>query len=145
MAPPIPVSTANSRCGPRGSFGSTCITVTYTGTLPADVRLYLRASNLTGTLAPYLTLQIKEGTGGTSACTGFTSSATLYNAVGLTDTTKTVTAFAAGVADYSTGVSRWIATANATRTYQFNWQFQDDNAAISRTAGITFTWEAQNT
>jgi hypothetical protein len=126
-----------------GSFGSTCITTTYTGTLPADVRIYLRASDLTGTLGPYLTLQIREGTGSDAACGDFVSAATLYNTTGLADTSKTVTAFSAAARDYATGVSRWRANPGATRTYQFSWQMQDDNAARSATAGIAFRWEAQ--
>lgn len=128
-----------------GSFGETCVVTTYTGTLPADVRIYLKAADITGTLAPHLTLQVEEGAGASSSCSDFSGSATLYNTTGWRDTTKTVTAFSAAANTYATGVSRWIATTGGTRTYRFFWQLQDDNAARSLSTTVTFTWEAQST
>ncbi|MBL7253246.1 hypothetical protein [Paractinoplanes lichenicola] len=125
-----------------GSYGTSCLTTTYTGSLPAEVRLYLPASGLSGSLGSYLTLQIKESTG---SCAGFTSTATLYNPNDLNATAYTVAAFSAASNSYATGVSRWIATTSATRSYQFNWQLQDDNIMTSKSATIAFTWEARST
>ncbi|MFG1610764.1 hypothetical protein [Actinoplanes sp. NPDC049265] len=120
-----------------GSFGSTCVVVAYTGTLDARVRLYLRPADITGTgLASYLTLQISEGTGSSASCTDFATTGTLWNPAG-------VPAFAAASHDYATGVSNWLATPAASRTYRIDWQLQDDNAAQNLTAAVTFTWEAQ--
>jgi hypothetical protein len=128
-----------------GSFGAGCVKVTYTGSLAAGVRLYLRAADVGGTgLADHLTLQISAGTGDDSGCADFTPAAVVYNAAGLTDTTRTATAFSAASFSYATGVDGWAATTAATRTYQIKWQLQDDNAARSRTASLTFTWEAQD-
>jgi len=129
-----------------GSFGSSCVKITYNASSPANIRLYLRAADVTGTgLGAYLTLQIKQGSGNNNDCSDFVASGTLYNPTGLTDTTKKVTTFSAASSNYSTGVDNWAATTNPeTRTYQFNWQLQDDNAAQSGTATLAFTWEAQS-
>ncbi|WP_169789725.1 hypothetical protein [Actinoplanes subtropicus] len=128
-----------------GSFGSSCLRITYTGSLTGHVRLYLTPAGIAGTgLASYLTLQVKQGSGGNVDCSDFVPAATVYNPAGLIDTTKTVTAFGAASPGYATGVDSWTAATSDTRTYEFNWQLQDDNAAESRTASLTFTWEAQS-
>ena len=127
-----------------GSFGSGCVVIRYTGTLDARVRMYLRPTDIGGTgLAPYLTLRVADGTGTDPSCADFAADRTLYNPAGLTDTTKTVPGFAAASHDYATGVSDWAATPGAERTYRIDWRLQDDNAAATRTADLTFTWEAQ--
>ncbi|MFC4043206.1 hypothetical protein ACFO1B_32650 [Dactylosporangium siamense] len=129
-----------------GSNGTACVKITYTGSLAASVRLYLKNADLGGTgLAGYLTFQVNEGTGSAADCSDFVSSANDYNAVGMGDTTKTLAAFNTASNSYATGVSGWAATANTTKTYQFKWQVQDNNAANGTTASATFTWEAQNT
>ena len=129
-----------------GSFGDACVVTDYTGTVPAQVRLYLKASDLGGTgLAPFLTLQIEQGTGSNSGCSDFVRTTTAYNAVGLTDTTKTFTAFSAAAGNYANGVGGWAATPGSSRTYRFSWQLQDNNAARTLTATAAFTWEAQST
>jgi hypothetical protein len=124
-----------------GSFGSQCIQISYTGSLTAGVRLYASAS---GTLAPYLTLQITEDNDTSHTCGTFSSTATIYNTTGMTDTTKTLTAFATASSNWSTGVSSWSASpSSTTRLYTIAWQLQDDNGAVSKTASATFTWAAQ--
>jgi hypothetical protein len=127
-----------------GSFGASCVKVTYTGALSANVRLYLASAGVGGTgLAPYLTLQVEQGSGSSTDCSDFVASGTVYNSTGLADTSKSVTAFSGASPSYATGVDNWAATTATTRTYQFNWQLQDDNAAQSLTTSLTFTWEAQ--
>ncbi|WP_433202170.1 hypothetical protein ACQP00_31870 [Dactylosporangium sp. CS-047395] len=128
-----------------GSTGTACVKITYTGSLAAVVKLYLKNSDLTGTLGQYLTLQINEGTGSASDCSDFVSAGNDFNATGLADTTKTLSTFNTASNSYATGVSSWAATTNATKTYQFKYQVQDNNAAQNSTASATFTWEAQNT
>jgi hypothetical protein len=127
-----------------GSTDTRCVKVIYTGGLPARVHLYVTGTGLTGTLGSYVTLQVKEGTGDQSDCGDFVRIATSYNTTGLTDTTKNVASFAASARNFATGVSSWNATQNTSRTYQFAWRLQDDNAAVGRTLGVTFTWEAQS-
>ncbi len=129
-----------------GSNGTACVAVNYTGSLPAGVRLYLKASDLTGTgLGQYLTFQVNEGTGAASDCSDFVSSANDYNPTGMTDTTKTLSGFSAQAHDYGTGVSAWSTTVTTTKTFQFKWQLQDTNSAQGLAATATFTWEADST
>ncbi|TMM38297.1 MAG: hypothetical protein E6F99_09720 [Actinobacteria bacterium] len=128
-----------------GDNGTACIKVTYTGSLNSVVKLYLKNADLTGTgLATYLTFQVNEGTGNNANCSDFAQSANDYNAVGMGDTTKTLSGFNTTAHDYSTGLSSWSATTGGTKTYEFIWQLQDNNSAAGLTAGATFTWEADN-
>jgi hypothetical protein len=129
-----------------GSTGNACVKITYTGSLPARVRLYVASGALTGTgLGTYLSLQVNEGTGSDADCGDFARSAIDYNATGLSDYTKTLGAFAGSAVSHATGVSAWDnVTSGATMTYQFRYLLQPDNAAAGRTANVTFTWEAQS-
>jgi hypothetical protein len=125
-----------------GSFGSACVVVTYTGTLTAPVRLYLPSA---GALGTYLTLRVRDGTGTSAGCGDFVATTTLYNPTGLSGTSYTMAAFSAASYNYATGVGAWTAsTGNTTRTYRFDWQVQDKNAAEGLTTSVAFTWEAQN-
>ena len=126
-----------------GSTGTACRQITYTGSAPATVRLYLSAADLSGTLGAYLTLRITEDNDPTHTCANYAPTATLYNSTGMSDATKTLSIFSTTSGAYAQGVSEWTATTNATRLYQFTWQLQDDNAAVNRTANATFTWEAR--
>src|SRR5690348_9808032 len=65
FGPNNPVSAAVNVTGLQpGSTGAACVALTYTGTLSAPVKLYLRDADLSGTgLGAYLTLQVQEGTG----------------------------------------------------------------------------------
>jgi hypothetical protein len=129
-----------------GSSGAACVKLTYTGSAAATVRMYLVGADLTGTgLGQYLTVQLLEGSGNAADCSDFASAATVYNATGLTDASKTLAAFSAAAYNYATGLGAWAATQNATRTYRINWLLQGNNAAQSLTANATFTWEAQST
>ncbi|GIH99761.1 hypothetical protein Pta02_17700 [Planobispora takensis] len=128
-----------------GSFGSTCTRVTSTGSLPAQVRLYLKGADLGGDgLASHVTLRIDEGTGGSADCGDFVRTGTVYNTAGMSDTAKTVAGFSAVAHDYATGAGSWNAAPNDQRSYRFSWQLQDDNAAAGRTLTARFTWEAQS-
>lgn len=129
-----------------GSTGAACVKVTYTGSLPARVRLYVAGGALTGTgLETHLGLQVNEGTGNDADCGDFLLSANAYNPTGLSDYPKTLGAFASSSVSHATGVSAWNNVANgATRTYQFRQLLQPDNAAAGKTATVTFTWEAQS-
>lgn len=137
---------------------SRCILVSYAGTLAASVRLY--ASNTAGGVAPYLNLTITRGTLGAvppafPGCGTFTADATNYagNGAGVVYS-GTVAAlpgtFAAGVVDPSDcgappcGAESW--TNPEAHAYRLTVSLQNTTAAEAlSSAGVTFSWEAQNT
>jgi hypothetical protein len=148
------VFTANSPAGAlftvtgaiAGTFGTSCVKLTYNGSLPATVRMYVSAVSGTG-LESYLGVQVRSGTGNNANCSDFVVSTTDYNTTGLTDYTKTLSALRAASYDYPTGVSSWSATntaPNNTRTYQLSWFVLPDNTATSRTVSFDVTWEARS-
>jgi hypothetical protein len=120
-----------------------CITVTYTGSLPASVHLY---GSAVGAIGPFVDLSIDKGTGTSpfSSCTNFTPDATpnVY--------TGTLGAFAAANTNFATGAPAFpgIQTAwnqNDAVVYRFTLTLQNNSAAIGLTSGPhSFTWEAQN-
>lgn len=128
------------------STGTKCIVVTSTGTLASTVKLYATSYSTTNALGSYLNMVIDEGTGGSFAtsgptsCTGFSSTSNLF--------TGTLAAFAAAKTDFASGVSSWApaGTGSPTRTFRFQYTLDTatPNSAQSGTAGVGFTWEAQN-
>jgi hypothetical protein len=123
-----------------GSFGSSCVIVNYTGNLAATVRMWATSSS--GSLAGYLTWQVKEGSGSSNTCSDFTPSATDYNASDAT--TGTLATFASAYTSYASGVGNWAPSGAASRDYEINWQLQDNNAAAGTSASLTLTWGSQN-
>jgi hypothetical protein len=134
-----------------GAVSTGCIQVTYTGTLPANVKLY-GTSGGTG-LNQYLNLVVTRGTfSGTpssGSCTGFTADSTNYITQG------------AGVI-YSGTVSNWPTSAStalvdptagspatwstsASHGYQFQVTLQSAAAGQGLTGSQTFAFEADNT
>jgi 6-phosphogluconolactonase (cycloisomerase 2 family) len=127
-----------------GDTDSGCLQVTYTGSLPALVRLY---GTTTGTgLDQYVDLKVTRGTIGSGSfddCTGFTPDATNYLGQGAGVVYNgTLAAFAddwtAGLAD----PEAW--TAGESHAYKFQATLADTNAAQGRSVTQTFTWEARN-
>lgn len=122
-----------------------CITVTYTGSVDAAVKLYGSAS--TTTLAPYLDLTIKEGSmsGGSNCQTNFVAGDTIYSPGTVSSFLSSHTGWADGLPADSGG---WTPAggSNAAKTFQFTVTLQDDNNAQNKSVtGLAFTWEAQNT
>ncbi|HEX9123631.1 MAG TPA: SipW-dependent-type signal peptide-containing protein [Actinomycetota bacterium] len=122
-----------------GSYSS-CITVTYLGSLPATVKLY--GSGFGGALAPYLTIKVEEGTGaaGFGNCTGFTASSTVYNDVAMA---SFPTLYSGATATGGT----W--TLNKSVDYRLTVTLANDNNANGGASPLaannfSFTWEAQN-
>ena len=130
------------------SSDTSCIKVTYTGSLDSTVRLY---ASSTGGLPPYLTLTITRGTDSAPSfdgCGSFTADATNYigagagviysGAIGSLPTT-----YAAGLVDPTSGSPETWST-NEAHSYRFGVTIANDPAAqnLSGTAG--FTWEARN-
>jgi hypothetical protein len=131
-----------------GDTDSSCIRVSYTGSLPSTVRLY---GTTTGTgLDSYLTLTVTRGTAsaGFDNCTGFTADATNYLGSGAgVIYTGTLQAFAddyaAGLIDPTAGTPEsW--TTGETHDYKFVLTLVDNDSAQAKTATQTFTWEARN-
>jgi hypothetical protein len=118
-----------------------CITVTYSGSLDASVKLYGSLTAGDG-LDDYLDLTVERGSGGSFGdCTGFSASETVYAPGTLDGFTGTHTSF-------GTGAGTWSPTGGAPdddMTYRFTVTLQDDNNAQGLTTTATFTWEAQNT
>ena len=122
----------------------TCIKLTYTGSLAADVHLYTTSS--IGALGQYLDMTVEKGTlSGAPAfpsCTGFTTQATVFTGT-LANFASTKTSFATGVAAYPGAQTQW--NQNDALVYRFTLTVQDNNAAGGLTTGShSFIWEAQN-
>jgi predicted ribosomally synthesized peptide with SipW-like signal peptide len=123
-----------------------CIRVTYTGSLPALVRLY--TTTPISPFGQYVTLSIDKGTmpGATAFpnCTGFTPDAVPNIFSG------TLSSFASGSTNFATGVvanpgaaTQWVT--NDTVVYRFTLTMQDNQLAVGGSTGVhSFTWEAQN-
>jgi hypothetical protein len=123
-----------------GDNDTKCITVTYSGSLNASVKLY--ASSTVSGLAQYLDLTVEQGTGGAFGnCTGFTPDASPTYTGTLAGFTSTYQNFGNGWGSF-TPVG---GAPNDTKTYRIKYTLQNDNAAQAKTANATFTWEAQNT
>jgi predicted ribosomally synthesized peptide with SipW-like signal peptide len=128
-----------SNAKPTTTYTS-CIKVTYLGTLDASVKLY--GSGFGGALAPYLTVKVEEGSGaaGFGNCTGFTPSGTVYNNVAMNS-------FPTTYAGASATGGTW--TTNTAVDYRFTITLADDNNANGGAAPLAannfaFTWDAQN-
>ncbi|HSL16256.1 MAG TPA: SipW-dependent-type signal peptide-containing protein [Actinomycetota bacterium] len=132
---------ANAVAVPPGAANavSSCITVTYLGTMDADVKIY--GGGFTGPLSGSLTMTVEEGQGaaGFGDCTGFVADGTVYTG-----------AFDAFAPDYAGGYltgGTW--TKDDSVDYRITIEVQDDNSANGGAAPLatdpfTFTWEARN-
>jgi len=124
-----------------GDFAEHCIKVTYTGSLPATVKLY-RSTFTSGTgLDAYIDLSVTKGTGSQFDCSDFSGSTSVYSG----------TLSALGTS-FGTGVSLSNASASTTWsqndavTYKVRATLQNNNSAQGLVTGThAFTWEAQNT
>ncbi|HEX9411457.1 MAG TPA: TasA family protein [Actinomycetota bacterium] len=123
-----------------------CIKLTYTGTLAADVHLYTTSSF--GALGQYLDMTVEKGTfSGAPAfpsCTGFTADAggPIFSGT-LASFASAKDSYANGVAAFPASQTQW--SQNDTLVYRFSLAVQDNNAAAGLTTGAhSFTWEAQN-
>jgi predicted ribosomally synthesized peptide with SipW-like signal peptide len=134
--------------GLPGDSDTGCIQVTYTGTLPATVRLY---GTTTGTgLDQYLDLTVTRGTKSDAfdSCADFVPDSTNYigegNGVVYDGTLQGYPDnYAAGLVDPVAGSPEtW--TNPETHAYRFVVTVQDNNNAQGLTATQSFTWEARN-
>ena len=124
-----------------GDFAESCIKVTYTGSLAANVKLY-RSAFTSGTgLDAYIDLSITKGTGTQFNCGDFSGSTSVYSGT----LAALGTSFGTGTAlTNGSGSATW--SQNDAVTYKVRATLQNNNAAQGLVTGThSFTWEAQNT
>jgi hypothetical protein len=133
--------------GGPGTSDTSCINVTYSGSLDADVRLYGAVS---GALAPYLTLTVTRGTDASAfdTCGSFVADLTNYIGAGAGVVySGPLSGFpadwAGGLVDPTSGAPE-VWTTGEAHAYRFTVAFGSNPAGqgLSGTAG--FTWEARN-
>ncbi len=130
-----------------GESKTSCIKVTYKGSLPSTVKLFTPST--IGALGPYVNLKVEAGTQATStfpSCNEFTPAAspTVYEG--------TLSAFATEHGTYANGITTNPASATKWETnnsvvYRFTATVSSSapNSAQGATTGThAFTWEAQN-
>lgn len=131
-----------------GAGDTSCVLVTYSGSLASTVRLY---GSIAGALAPYLTLTITRGDDPTPVfddCTGFAPDSTDYIGAGLgviyqAPLSAFPSSYAAGLVDPVPGSPETWAAPEA-RVYRFAVTLADDNGAQGKSATASFSWEARN-
>ncbi len=120
----------------------TCITVSYSGSLDADVKLYTTTTTIPSA-AQNISLTIDKGTavGATfPGCGVFTSEATIYSG-SLYDFQQSKNSWANGVSAYPGSTTKW-ATGNSL-VYRFTLSVTDAGNGVSSGAH-QYTWEARN-
>jgi hypothetical protein len=121
-----------------------CIRVTYTGSLPAEVRLY--ASTGASGLDPYLNLAVEKGSMPAAStfpsCAGFTSEATISASDTLQAFKDARTAWSSGIAAFPGAQIAW--NPGDTLVYRFTLTVRNVFAAQGLAGLAAFTWEAQN-
>ena len=124
-----------------GDGGTNCISVTSTGSLASDVRLYATDVAASAGLDDAIELAIEQGAGGGfGSCDGFSPQITLF--------TGSLAGFTGAHSSFSDGIATWSPTGGAaeTRTYRVTWKLSDaaPNDVQGGTATTSFVWEAQN-
>lgn len=117
-----------------GDSDSSCIVVSYSGTLPATVRMY---GTTTGSgLDQYLDLTVTRGTKSSpfDSCADFVAGPVVYSG--------TLAGYPGGYAGGIADAGTW--TNGDSHAYRFQITVQDDQAAQGLTASQTFIWEARN-
>lgn len=126
-----------------GSTGSDCVKVTYGGSLASAVKVYVRPGGLTDldALAAQIDVIVVEGDGGGfRSCGSFAAGTTIY--------TGTLSGLATAATNFTSGRGTWSPTAaGEVKTYKITYTLRSTapNTMQGKTAGATFTWEAQNT
>lgn len=131
-----------------GEGKTSCIKVTYKGSLPATVKVFTPST--IGELGSSVELKIEAGTQATStfpSCEGFTpavSGATVYEGT-LANFANERNSFANGIATFPAGTTKWEANSSVvyrvTATLAAN---APDSAQGKSTGTHLIRWEAQN-
>jgi predicted ribosomally synthesized peptide with SipW-like signal peptide len=126
-----------------GDTVTTCIRLSYTGSLPADVKIY--SASAVNTVDQYLNLSVDKGTmpAGTAFpnCTGFSSQSTIYSGT-VQGFKNSNNAYGNGVGAYPGAQTQW--NQNDTLVYRFTVTLQNNTGAQGLTSTTSFTWEARN-
>jgi hypothetical protein len=131
-----------------GSTVTKCITVTYSGSLDADVKLY--TSDPIGSLGQYVDLTIQPGSfpgapPANMACTGFSpDGAAIFDGT-LQSFSASHGGYAGGLVDNPGSATKWAQ--NDKVTYQVTTTLQasaPNSAQNTTTNGHSLTWEARN-
>ena len=121
-----------------------CIRVTYTGSVPATVRLYTLTA--ASPLDPYLNGTVEKGSMPATTtypnCTGFVSEATIFPTGSLQAFKSARNGWANGISAFPGAHTAW--NAGDTLVYRFTVQLQNVFAAQGLTGSVDLTWEAQN-
>jgi hypothetical protein len=130
-----------------GESISRCIKATYTGSLPALVRLYSPSSP--GPLAQYIDLAITQGTQPSSAfpsCTGFSTDGTGVIFTGtLQGFEQARNSYANGVATAPAGKSGWTTGEAVVYRVQVTLQASAPDSSQGMSTGVhSFIWEARS-
>jgi predicted ribosomally synthesized peptide with SipW-like signal peptide len=127
-----------------GTTVDRCITVTYSGDLDADVKLYL--PDAVGDLAPYVNMVVTPGTDATPSfgdCTGFVADGAALFSGTLQSFRAAHDSWANGLVDNPGSTTKW-SQGNAV-TYRVQLTLQDDNNAQGKVTGThRLVWEARN-
>lgn len=131
-----------TNASPGGSQTPSCIRVIYTGSLPANVKLYTPST--IGALGPYVNLKIESGTQATPSypsCTGFTPETTLFDAA----LSTFPTAYAGGVLDFPGAETSWDNGETVIYRVTATLSASAPDSAQGATTGLhTLRWQAQN-
>ncbi len=130
-----------------GDTISRCIKTTYTGSLPALVRLYSPSSP--GPLAQYVDLTIAQGTQASStfpSCTGFVPDATGTIFTGTLQAFEQARgSYATGIATAPVGKTAWSANEALVYRVQVTLQVSAPDSSQGWSSGVhSFVWEARN-
>jgi hypothetical protein len=141
--------------GLPGAFDEGCITIDYSGTVPATVKLYgTQTAASSPSLAQYLDLRITRGTFSAApafdSCGTFTADTTDYVGAGggviyngtLANFDAAHTNFSNGLTDPTASAEVW--TTAETHVYKVRVTIQNNAAAAGLNVTQTFGWEAQN-
>jgi hypothetical protein len=126
-----------------GDTVTTCIRVTYSGSLDANVRLY--SATAVGTVDQYLNLTVDKGSmPGTTTfpnCTSFSSESTIYSGTiqGFKNANNT---YSNGLGAYPGVQTKW--NTNDSLVYRFTVTLQNNVGAQGLTSTTALTWEARN-
>jgi hypothetical protein len=139
-------STASANMKP-GDTVVNCITVSYTGSLAAAVKLYGSVTAGSPDLGPALSLTVEQVTPAAGGCSSLTATNTVFNGT-LEGGTKPFTAYT----NYGNGLATTFAPTAASATpqtamFRFTVTLAStaDNSLQGGSAQAAFTWEAQNT
>jgi predicted ribosomally synthesized peptide with SipW-like signal peptide len=127
-----------------GTTVDRCITVTYSGDLDADVKLYL--PDAVGALGPYVDVTVTPGTDASPSfgdCTGFVADGAPLFSGTLAAFRAAHSGWANGLVDNPGSTTEW-SQGNAV-TYRVQLTLQDDNDAQGKVTGThRLMWEARN-